>query len=593
MIPKVTKGKGAVKLAVYLAGPGHANEHSEQHVIAASESMVSVEAGQFLDHSSAIGMGIELDRPHKLFEKDSTRQSIWHVSLSMDAASGVKDDSWWEDVAREFMTRMGFEGVDSEEFRWVAVRHGVSAAGNDHIHIAASMVSESGSRWSDRNDWRKAQAVCREIEQAKGLQVLGQGVKTQGYARGELESLARRRAFALHTRQCDLDPSMTPWKFLDKVSREQLIAAQIPEVQPRHELAVAVRAATAGSRSEAEFVRRARSNGLIVRPRFAKGSQEEVVGYSVAMRPLHGEDPIWYGGNTLGRDLSLPAMRAGWPDEDKDAALAEWRAAQRNKPLAGAELSEPSGVELAEYFKEMSDYLRTVGTVPVGDPVEYARMCREGAGLLSSWAVAAGREGDAAAAQLRQSAQIFARHAELAEGPHRAVSEPSKIYSDLCTHIAISKSRRAGAVAVIRAWANMGSEIGKGFKAHGWATGSEAFVKDLRAHLDHVHDTYRELNPLTPRAQASAGVAVAERKPAQRAAQVSTTVDRAEKLKALEERLRAEGLPEKSIQARLFSEQQQAGSPLDRKGSFHRISRHVQADPKQGKSQRQDKGREL
>lgn len=589
MIPKVTKGRGAVKLAVYLAGPGRSNEHTEQHVVAASAAMATVEAGQVLDRAAAIAMGIELDNPNQVFGHWSEREHVWHVSLSLDAAAGVRDDLFWETVTREFMEKMGFEGADGEEYRWVAVRHGLSTGGNDHVHIVASMLSESGTRWNTRQDWPRAQTACRQIERAHGLRVLGQGVKTQGYARGELESLARRRAYALHAKQCQQDPMVTPWKFLDRVSREQLIAAQIPEVQPRHELALAVRGATAGARSEAEFVRRARGAGMILRPRFAKGSQDEVVGYSVALRPVHGEAPIWYGGNTLGKDLSLPSLRAGWPEDDRAAAVAEWDAARRGKATVAPERGEVTGVELAAYFEEMSEYLRTASTASVDEPSAYARIAREGAGLFSSWAVAAGREGDAAAKELREAARVFSRHAELAEDPARAVAQPSEAYADLCTHVAVSKSRRAGAVAVVRAWANLGEHLGKAFEAHGWAARAESLGSELRTHLDRVHDTYRVLNPLQPQAATRDGaVAVAERP-----ARLSAAQAREARLEQIERRLRAEGLPEKAIEARMFSERQLSGSPLEGRGGFRGPSKHAQQETSRQQRRGPEEGKGL
>lgn len=590
MFAKVTKGVGAVKLAVYLAGPGRSNEHTEQHVIAASEAMATVEAGQALNYRQAVAMGVELDTPHKVYGQSASKfKPIWHVSLSLDPGAGIHDDAWWEGVVREFLTTMGFEGLVGDEHRWVAVRHGLSTGGNDHVHIAVSRWSESGAKWSDGDDFGRASRACRDIEEKHGLRVLGQGVKTQGYARGELESLARRRAYALHMKQHEQDPTITPWKFLDRVSREQLIAAQVPEVQPRHELALTVRAATAGARSEAEFVRRARGHGLIVRPRFATGGRDKVVGYSVAMKPLHGEAPIWYGGNTLGKDLSLPSMRAGWPADSASGALAEWDAAQRGKAMVVPGQGEVSGVELASYFGQMSEYLRTVSQVSVDDPVAYARIAREGAGLLSSWAVAAGKDGDAAAKDLREAARIFSKHAELAEEPARAVAQPSEAFADLCTHVAISKSSRAGAVAVVRAWANMGEQLGAAFKAHGWAVRSESLQTELRSHLDKVHDAYRVVNPLQPKEPAKGAVAVTEKPVRLSAAQV-----REARLQQLEERMRADGVPEKLIQARMFGERQQPGAPLEGRGKFRGISKHVQQDTtRQQKRRGHDQGKGL
>ena len=439
MFAKITKGSGAVKLAVYLAGPGRSNEHTNQHVVCASETIATVDMGTALDHHKAVALGYELDHPNRVYGRGSKRQHVWHASLSLDADAGVKDDAFWEGVVREFLTEMKFEGVDGEDYRWVAVRHGLSSNGNDHVHIAASMVSESGKRWATDKDWPRASAACREIEKRHGLRLLNQGVKSPGYAEGELHALARRRAYALHEKQRANDELMVPWKFLDRAAREQLMNAQMPEVQPRYELAMKLRAATAGARSEGEFVRRARGNSMLIRPRYADGGKTSVVGYSVALKPVHGEKPIWYGGGRLGGDLSLPSLRAAWPDQSPAESVPEWEAARRNRPAVAPEKGEVSGVDLVQYFEELSDYLRTVSDTSLDDPVAYAKVAREGAGLFSAWAVAAGKEGDEAAKDLREAANIFAKHSQLTEQPARAVSEPSLVYGDLCTHVAIEQ----------------------------------------------------------------------------------------------------------------------------------------------------------
>ncbi len=75
---------------------------------------------------------------------------------------------------------------------------------------------------------------------------------------------------------------------------------------------------------------------MLVRPWFARGTQDVIDGYRVAMRPRFGERPIWFGGGTLGKDLSLPRLREEWPDtpQTATAAAAEWRAAWRGVRIA-------------------------------------------------------------------------------------------------------------------------------------------------------------------------------------------------------------------------------------------------------------------
>lgn len=56
--------------------------------------------------------------------------------------------------------------------RWVAVRHGLSKNGNDHVHIAVSLVREDGTKATTHNDFKRAQEVCRELEREHGLMPL-------------------------------------------------------------------------------------------------------------------------------------------------------------------------------------------------------------------------------------------------------------------------------------------------------------------------------------------------------------------------------------------------------------------------------------
>ena len=65
---------------------------------------------------------------------------------------------------------------------------------------------------------------------------------------------------------------------LERTAREHMAEP------PRITLARLVREASVASKDEAEFVRRLRGSGVLVRPRFETGGQEAVVGYSVALR---------------------------------------------------------------------------------------------------------------------------------------------------------------------------------------------------------------------------------------------------------------------------------------------------------------------
>src|SRR5699024_11268370 len=98
----------------------------------------------------------------------------------------------------------------------------------------------------------------------------------------------------------------------------------------RKELRRRLRAAAAGATSEAEFVQRVYSSGVILRPRFATGRTDQITGYSVALPPPDGVDrePVFYSpAKHLDKNLSLPKVRAalGVPREGDPRAVGAWQ----------------------------------------------------------------------------------------------------------------------------------------------------------------------------------------------------------------------------------------------------------------------------
>ncbi len=110
---------------------------------------------------------------------------------------------------------------------------------------------------------------------------------------------------------------------LERTAREQLAEA------PRITLARLVREASVASKDEAEFVRRLRGSGALLRPRFETGGKEAVVGYSVALRSREGDTPIWFGGGKLAKDLTLPHLRQFWEISAQDRQGGDYRMERR------------------------------------------------------------------------------------------------------------------------------------------------------------------------------------------------------------------------------------------------------------------------
>lgn len=406
MIPKVRHGHDLPRLMAYLVGPGEANEHTNPHLVAGSSWHMAWHLEQELTVKDARAIGRDLESPtlaHNVMVKNG---HVWHCPLSIEAGEGQLSDARWGEIAEKFMTRMGFitDDVDEPSLRWVAVRHGLSKNGNDHIHLAVNLVHEDGSvanlwpRSADGKpvgDYTRAQAICRDLEVEYGLRRVGMaGRSIPGYEPGEIEAEGRRRAQAKHEKQCHGGQRTPRWEELTPQRRAELAAAERPSEAVRFTLARRVRGCAVAAADEAEFVRRLRGQGVLVRPWFARGTQGVIEGYRVAMRPVFGERPIWFGGGKLGKDLSLPRLREEWPDTPQTAAAAaaEWQAAWRGVRVAnpGRETTgQPAGLRVREQIGQDVELLaQRLRFARHETPALWARTAHQVSGALASWSAA-------------------------------------------------------------------------------------------------------------------------------------------------------------------------------------------------------------
>lgn len=415
MIPNVVRGERMAGLLTYLVGPGRRNEHTEPHLVAGDGALLAWYDDAELDRDAALAIARHLDKPHRVMDVNVTGGHVWHCSLSLRAEEGRLTDQQWQAIATEFIAEMGFDDAQGTKAacRWAAVHHGASANGNDHIHVVVDLVREDGTKASIHRDHPRAQSACRALEKRHGLEVLDTEHRaTRGWNPAEREAQARARARAKHQRTAGTGA----WEHLDTAQRQALVTAELRADQPRYDLARVVRACASASEDEAEFVRRLRRAGVLVRPRFAQGRSDVVTGYSVARRPAWGERPIWYGGGHLARDLTLPRLRDGWPDTPAGAsqAAAEWGAAQRGRRVVapGRETREPDPLEWQQQNEELRALGERLRAVPLEDRDTWATVARQTAGALAAWSNATEEiPGDLAAAAdvLSRSAQTYRR----------------------------------------------------------------------------------------------------------------------------------------------------------------------------------------
>ena len=522
MMPNIVRGSRMSGLMTYLVGAGKANEHVEPHLVAGDDALMVWYGDGELSHEGALQIGRYLDQPHKAFAREIPGGHVWHCSLSLRAEEGSLSDSQWSSIARDFIAAMEFDDNEGTKApcRWVAVRHGVSKAGNDHIHLAVDLVREDGTKASIHNDFKRAQSAARALEAKYGLEELESARvdrATRGYHPAEREAQARSRAEAKYAQlREDQGETLPKWQHLEAGQRKDKIAAEMPAVEPRVQLAVRVRGCAAASENEAEFVRRLRRAGLLVRPRFAQGRDDVVTGYSVATRPVFGERPIWYGGGHLARDLTLPRLRGAWPDTPEGAgmAAAEWNAAKRGRRVAapGREMVEPDPQMWEQIDREVTTVLEHLKTVGVDEHETWATIARQTAGALAAWSNAS----EQTPGDLGQAAEALSRSAQT----YRSTPTPKQVGSQSLAGVALllaSATRggrgAVGQAALIRQLLRLTQAVHAAAQASAQARQAQLIAEDTRARLVRVREALPTLNkePLrSPREGARGSVAVLE-----------------------------------------------------------------------------------
>ena len=511
MIPNVTKGKGMRGLLSYLVGPGKRNEHTDPHLVAGDPAVLAWHDDHELGGVDAASIARHLDRPRHAFAVDVPGGHVWHCSLSLRADEGELSDEAWGRIATSFLAKMGLDDQQGSKapVRWVAVRHGVSSAGNDHVHLVVNRVREDGTKASVHDDYKRAQSACRELEAEHGLARLGAPeLAGRGYQPAEVEAAARRAAQAAYEATQGAD-SGAGWKALDAAERDRLVRAQSGVEAARVRLARTVRGCSTAAGDEAEFVRRLRRAGVLVRPRLASGREDVVTGYSVGLRPTDGEKPVWYGGGRLDRDLTLPRLREEWPDTPQAAgeAAAEWSAARRGqRPVApGRETHQADPQLWQQAARELAALREQLRAVPPGDVDTWARVARQTSGAYAAWSMRV----EPTPGPLAAGAAALARCAQTRTAPAQrpTVAGPSAVGTAMLLAAAAAADDRMAQALVLRQLLNLSKAVYDAAKASGDARRAQAIETAVRQELAEVVASLPEPGrpPDTSAAVAAAG----------------------------------------------------------------------------------------
>jgi hypothetical protein len=271
----------------YLFGPGENNERGGRHdnprVIAAwayatCGNLADLQPPLTPDGRHSVRRLTELlTQPARICWNLPTLP-VWHCSVHNHPDDPVLADQQWEHIATEIAAAVGLAPQgDLDAVRWIGVRHA-----DNHVHMVATLARQDRRAVWLWQDYRRAQACCRELEQRYGL----------------------RRVDGRRTTERKPTPAE-----LHKTSRQQR-----GEV-PRHQLRRLVRAAADTASHEDDFLCRLRTCDLLVRPRTDPTNPNQLTGYAVALPDIRSAagDTIWYSGASLATDLTLPKLRRRWP----------------------------------------------------------------------------------------------------------------------------------------------------------------------------------------------------------------------------------------------------------------------------------------
>lgn len=121
---------------------------------------------------------------HQHDQKDHSRgdRGVYRVALANPESDRVLSDREWRAVAEKFVARFG-----ADKGMWEATRHD-----RHHVHLTISKDCFDGTRMSTSHDFRRAAAICRELEREHGLtDAAARAGRGTGRVRADAEAAAR------------------------------------------------------------------------------------------------------------------------------------------------------------------------------------------------------------------------------------------------------------------------------------------------------------------------------------------------------------------------------------------------------------------
>jgi len=473
VITKMQRGTRTRGLVEYLFGPGRAEEHTNQRIVAAWD-----EAWRGITHPDEVQRALltaEVDAPVKRMpEVAKPAEHVYHVSISNHGEDRNLSDEEWATVALAVADKLGLTGTDTQPgARWFAVHHGAASGDRDHIHFVATLVREDGRGIYLNKDKLALREVAKEMAARFGLEVRtrepGAGVRelSRPELAATLEAGEQRDQQPVAPSRHSGEQQQQP----DRGGEGGAVVEPVAPVEvPRRRLERAVRAAASAASTEAQWLARLGELGVEVAPRWARGG-DRVVGYRVALADAptgqSGSKAVWFGGGKLAHDLTLPALRAGWTRDG--GPVTAWRRVSTPAPAPAPDpapvvlgqghdhtgtptSTRPGPEDLGTKFTAATTTMRgavVTARLVGGDGAAVARAARDTAGLLAAFAEHAP---PADQRRLVAASAHLARAGQVAHGQPRGARSPlSTGFAQVAATILTAASGGTASTAVLLA----------------------------------------------------------------------------------------------------------------------------------------------
>jgi hypothetical protein len=166
----LNRGRNVHGALRYLFGPGRANEHVNQRLVAAWQHHGDIEPPVMDNGERDVRrLAALLTQSLVPLGDRAPAEPVWHCIIRAAPEDREVDDPAWLDITQELMHRLGLSarGREHEGVRWVAVAHG-----DNHVHVVATMARQDGRRAHVDREYIKVGEAMRWAERTYNLRVL-------------------------------------------------------------------------------------------------------------------------------------------------------------------------------------------------------------------------------------------------------------------------------------------------------------------------------------------------------------------------------------------------------------------------------------